>query len=132
MRISEPALKKILKDKDMTIEEFGSKLEMTRRGVYDLMKRSHVKESMVKKMCEALGVNREAFLLPEDTTQFQATQLSTYMLQLQSENVGLRKELAEKNERIIELQEKIMSLQDKAYNLSQKIIATGTGVKKNS
>jgi len=124
MKISPPQLKKILKDKGMTIKQFGDRLKMTREGVYDLMKRKNVKESMIQKVCAVLDVPREAFLLTENITPV----AGTGAVDLEKENHYL-KTITEKQNKIIELYEKLLASRERDALHTKKVLATGSKAK---
>lgn len=66
MKIAETDLKRLIKERGLTVETFAEKLGMTRQGVYYLMMRSYVKPAIVDKICTVLSVDKSDFLEPED------------------------------------------------------------------
>jgi transcriptional regulator with XRE-family HTH domain len=126
MRISPSALKGILKSKGLTIKTFGEKLGMTREGVYDLMKRKRVKESMIKKVCEVLNVPREAFLLNEILNIENPLSISS----LQNEIFHLKSQI-EMLKQINELQAQLIVSQRQQLNQRNKTIVSVTKTHKS-
>lgn len=97
MKVSPSKLKVLLKNRGLTIKQFGKKLGMTRQGSYDLMKRVSVKEDMVDAICKVLQVDRDEFLEsdkpPLSDRDEQIFSLQKTVIELQREIIGLQRQL---------------------------------------
>lgn len=118
MRISEPALKKLIKNKGMTIKSFGAKLGMTRQGAYHLMIRKSVKQDLIDKICTVLSVDKKEFLIPENVTPEISEKLN-----LEKEISRLHTMIEDKN-KIIDAQTKALIMAERYINSLTKKVAT--------
>lgn len=65
MKISEENLKRLIKDKGMTIESFAKKIGMTRQGLYYTLLRNDANQELIRKMCTVLSVDKSEFTIKE-------------------------------------------------------------------
>jgi transcriptional regulator with XRE-family HTH domain len=55
-------IKKIVREKGITDEEFAKMLEITRGGVLDIYKRPRIKQKQLKEIAQKLNINYAQFL----------------------------------------------------------------------
>lgn len=124
-------LRALIKSRGFTVQSFGDKLEMTREGVYDILKRKYLKPDLIQKICKVLTAQPEEFIdykIPEDVKKKLHAQ-ENYP-DLQKENTELKKLLAEK-QKIIDAQERIIIWQEHFFKKSRKSFAQATHPTKN-
>jgi len=109
----------------MTIEQFGSKVistkrgkaGLTRQGVYHLLMRKNVSESIVRNICTVLGVDRKLFLVTDNVTSD-----TIHASDSEKEIADLKKVIDEK-QKIIDSLERIVLWQEHFFKKSRKSIA---------
>lgn len=62
VKLQSAKLRELIRAKGFTVESFGKKLDLTRNGTYDILKRKYLKPELIEKISQILSVQSTDFI----------------------------------------------------------------------
>lgn len=100
-------LRALIKSRGFTITSFGSKLEITREGVYDILKRKYLKPDLIEKLCKVLATQPEEFIEYNYPDGVKEKLYKQTIADLEKKNQELQNENSELKNKVIALHERL-------------------------